>query len=320
MWKLTLVVIALGTIAAQAVITNVQNVNLIEYYGAGSGGPQLLTTYSDTVSANPRYSFDGGYTAWANVNPGDKIRYALPQAVTVDKFYMYMGAYGGHPMEDFTIRYSATIDWTNANWNTLASSFTPSGAVTTASYTADIPDASVRYIELTVGSNCVAYNQMGEFMAIAPASATLDRGYNIMADPYANQSFHVGGNVWSPALVPENAALTAADGYWQVNFGSPKSFDVITLSWYQDQGNNNIKIYVSNDGVNFGSPIWTAANGTSFKEATFALQTAQYIRITADYAGGGAMNDVHVFQSIPEPATLALLGLGGLALIRRRRG
>lgn len=95
------------------------------------------------------------------------------------------------------------------------------------------------------------------------------------------------------------------------------SFDTMTFSWYPGQGHNNIKVYVSNDGVNFGSSIWNG-NGNTFQEATFALQTAQYIRITADYAGGGALNDVHVFQSIPEPASLALLALGGLAALRRR--
>jgi hypothetical protein len=47
-----------------------------------------------------------------------------------------------------------------------------------------------------------------------------------------------------------------------------------------------------------------------------AIDAARYFRTTIT-AGGGS--ELEYFMNLPEPATIALLGLGGLALIRRKR-
>jgi len=305
--------------ASAGTIANPQNLNLLEWYGANPDfSIGLQTEVSNTAGlSNDRDTMDGGYSVWANVSPGHKIRYAMPEAVTVDQLYLYFGAYGGHPIENFTVRYSDTIDWNDPNWSTSANIYTATG-VTTGSHTKDITDADIRYVEVTLDAGCADYNQLGEFQLVPPVGALVnDEGRNLLADPYTNQSYNVGGNVWSTAKVPENSGLLSADGYWQVNFGTPKDFNVVTLSWYPGQGHNNINILTSNDGLNWGSPVWTG-NGNTFAEAIFPHVTAQYLRITADYAGG-AMNDVHVFYApIPEPTSLMLLIAGGILLHRRR--
>jgi hypothetical protein len=64
----------------------------------------------------------------------------------------------------------------------------------------------------------------------------------------------------------------------------------------------------------FARPVDMAPSGISF---------ARYLRITdtgTDYEFGGLeLNAIQAIQEAPEPATLLLLGFGGLSLLRKRR-
>ena len=111
---------------------------------------------------------------------------------------------------------------------------------------------------------------------------------------------------------------------------------------YNDQGRaNSFDFSYSTDGTSYtsvaggsftsvevadGSPAWTT--GASYSDtisASVASGGSLYLRWTGnDVSGGGsrdefALDDVSVGESIPEPSSTALLGLGGLALILRRR-
>jgi Malectin domain/F5/8 type C domain len=71
--------------------------------------------------------------------------------------------------------------------------------------------------------------------------------------------------------------------YWQVNLGSPQSFDEIEL----DSGGFNqdyaraYQVEVSSDGTNF-TPVYSSAGSASPETANFASQTAQYIRVVLE--------------------------------------
>jgi len=67
--------------------------------------------------------------------------------------------------------------------------------------------------------------------------------------------------------------------------------------------------WVSYDGLSYYLPMVDGGGGSSF-----TINTVQIFSNTGETTYTGASSD-----AIPEPATLALVGLGGIALLARRR-
>ena len=96
-------------------------------------------------------------------------------------------------------------------------------------------------------------------------------------------------------------------------------------------GVSTIDISFSTDGgSNYGSLIddlgtfVTASNPESVQSVSFtAVSGVTHIKLTDVQDLGGpytGFGEIRFGEAIPEPSSLALLGLGGLALLRRRRG
>jgi O-glycosyl hydrolase len=90
--------------------------------------------------------------------------------------------------------------------------------------------------------------------------------------------------------------------WFQIDLGSPTSFNKIVL----DTGVNNsfdyvtrYQIYVSNDGVDWGSAIASGSGGIGKIAVTLPTRTAQYIRIVSTAASGfwWAIGDIEVYGS-----------------------
>ena len=126
------------------------------------------------------------------------------------------------------------------------------------------------------------------------------------------------------SLASEINGVTAGTNYDQVNVtGSVNLSGNLTLSLGFTPANGNLFFLINNDGVDATTGTFANANFASNQEFSLGGQR-WFISYTANstsssFTGG---NDVALF-AIPEPSTLALIGIGGLAMgfiARRRKG
>ena len=162
------------------------------------------------------------------------------------------------------------------------------------------------------------------------------------------------GNVWNDAggdvTAPDGAAWAASElfdgiiatsgnsnvvGWWEGRDGAPTLtfdlgalYDVQTIDVWRRVGNGTVTdltFSVSTDDISYSAPVaYTPATWTN-NQATIdvsAFDNAQYVRMKLGpdaVSGGWLMLTEVAFDGVPEPATMSLLALGGLALLRRRR-
>jgi len=148
------------------------------------------------------------------------------------------------------------------------------------------------------------------------------------------------GWTWGPGLDNTGTAiynnqLSPTNGWIDIDLGMPYLIDTLGIVQQTLGGAagtttrrmiEDIELIFSND--NFATILSTDAltliDGVAYQQATFDQIEAQYVRINplSQYALGAdrriGIVELQLFMA-PEPGTLSLLGLGALALLRRRR-
>lgn len=153
---------------------------------------------------------------------------------------------------------------------------------------------------------------------VFPAQTITDGRYNDTGSP----------SDWSFWLTPNGE-----NGYATVDLGSSYSITSFVLQdshnrGYFDRGTNAYTIAVSVDGVNFSDVVSDSFSNTEWHDLLLKTNTlgspsvGRYVRFTVDsrYGSSAGLNEIEVYgQAVPEPASMAALGLGALGLLRRRR-
>lgn len=90
------------------------------------------------------------------------------------------------------------------------------------------------------------------------------------------------------------------NGQWfQVDMLSAKTFNQISLDAGSSTGDypRGYAVYVSNDGVNWGSPVASGTGSTQLINITFAMQTARYIKIvqTGSVGNWWSLHELNVY-------------------------
>ena len=95
-----------------------------------------------------------------------------------------------------------------------------------------------------------------------------------------------------------STGTSQANGQWfEVDMGAPNVFNKVILN-YVNSGNDyprGYQLYVSNDGLNWGSMITNGTGVSSSMTITFPTQAARYIRIIQTGTASGTFWSIHEF-------------------------
>ncbi len=149
---------------------------------------------------------------------------------------------------------------------------------------------------------------------------------------FNNSTASVGSGAWTFAFT--NTSGTANLAYRQDSSLSTidlsgiasMSFDIavtgtVNLNWYlEDQNSNNLIQFGAQVPVT-GTGTQTLDFGTATMDPGFDLSavTGMTVQFFAVSPTANATVSNFTYEAVPEPATMATLGLGALALVRRRR-
>jgi archaellum component FlaF (FlaF/FlaG flagellin family) len=135
----------------------------------------------------------------------------------------------------------------------------------------------------------------------------------------------------TPAVFDELGAYVSGE-YIQIDLGAVREIDNVTTLFHTGYAAGSFNVWVSEDGLHFapvtfleGTGTYMVNNGECRDALSFDIVPveAQFVRLTDVTRGGSShwgLTQILVNGTVvPEPATMSLLAMGAMTLLRRRR-
>jgi len=253
-----------------------------------SGSPgsvaQLLSRNGWTATASvsaanmpPANALDGNaLTRWSTGQSqasGQWFQIDLGSAQAFNRIVMDSG------LNEFPRGYQVYTSNDGTNWGAAIASGAGSSQSTSVSFAAQV----ARYIRVMQTGSASASWSLAEINVYSGGTTgVLPRGGWIASASASN-----GGDAPANAL-DGNAGTRWSTGqpqtsgqWFQLDLGSPQTFFQIEMDSGVSAGDyaHGFQVLVSNDGINWGSPLVSGAGSSQTISVTFASQTARYIRV-----------------------------------------
>jgi fibronectin type 3 domain-containing protein len=270
-------------------------------FGVGAGFPGKTNEFIGTYNYN-------GYT-WTNLNLGNPVN--------------VWGDFGLSTYPPVVLGLTATpgSGQVTLNWTTAAGvasykvkrSTSPNGPFAMITTT-----SANSYLDTNVVSNATYYYVVSTLNTFGEGA---DSGVVSSRDVLLNRSGWVAassvGSSPGNAIDGDSATRWSTDafqtpGQWfQVDMGASKTIFKIVMDTTASPNDypRSYQVNLSNDGVNWGSPVATGAGSSAVTTITFTAQTARYIRITQTGSAGGnywSIYEFNVYGTPPLPPTVLI--------------
>lgn len=232
---------------------------------------------------------------------------------------------------------SETVEWRYAD--TGHEMVLNGGTVSTLACTSNIWYAGTSTFTITGGANYTTTGTMGLYNGAAdaahsPCSVTLNINggstLNLAGDAQVGRKFTVNPAITGQCTVNIDGAgsvLNQTSGYWWMGWGAGRTEDV-TMNIINGGVAKFSGLAFQPDGTTVVPVIYLGV-GSSFTiktDRTGAVASYLAGNMLKPYDGIGtisatynALTDLTTVTNIPEPATIALLGLGAMTLLRRNK-
>jgi hypothetical protein len=241
----------------------------------------ILTASSTAASDTPNKALDGdAATRWSSGTPqasGQSIQLDMQAPQTFDGLTLDAGGSSGDYPRGFQVYAS------NDTGNFGAPIATGAGA--SALVTVAFPAQTARYLRvvLTAGNTkWWSIHELNVFGYGTTIPTTLPRAGWVASASSSSGSDTPGRALDGSTGTRWSAGLPQAAGQWfQVDMIATQTFTDVTMDAGSSAGDypRGFQIFVSSDGVSFGSAVFTGAATSARATATFPLQRARYLRV-----------------------------------------